>query len=554
MVYQLNLRIRRYLSASDFAADLKQLKAFRGTSFGDSLLESLEEHRLVRPKLRLCWPDPVARRMWLERHDYVGSMHETVEPDGARWEAAVRLSNRLFQHSHRRAYGNVSHPFDNPDPAFPEFLQRPVDQSFQPHCDRRVSVANDCHPVLYDPCNIQDYYSGWQVLLATEVADMGIHIRLNMADPDTAKAVHEAMLQGRWPNGRAHELFAPARALRGFHKHEAALDAIVWSVEEADDALNLILRNQGGGRVILTEEQVRAYDAARVETARCEQERHNVHTPEIISVCKFLAGRWLAWNSEGRPLIAQAYKVYLASAVHMLKMTADMTFDDITVAVGHLGNSSKPALDVVWPDWARDQKERVSRTLQNAVMAKGPGALSTEEIISFGEFVQQEHQDAIFLRLESLERHAFDDVNAPLAGISSDVQGMAVAVEHAVRAMGGSKDQLYQMFKELWTEPEVVKLLKRSKTLAEQGRLPSEWPAVKAEIEHLRASGLAGAVVADLVMAHRLRGAVHHQLPEQDQFEMEKLFVVLLRAAAMTHAHVQRRKAAAALPPDAPEG
>lgn len=184
-------------------------------------------------------------------------------------------------------------------------------------------------------------------------------------------------------------------------------------------------------------------------------------------------------------------------------------------------------------------------------MAEGPGKLSTEEIAAFADFVEQEQQDAIFLRLESFERHVFGDVDAPMAGMSSDVQGMAVAVEHVIRAMGDPSDQLYKMFKALWTEPTVATLLQSNEKLARQGRPASEWPAVKAEIEQLRSSGPAGAVVADLVMAHRLRGAVHHQLPEQDQFEMEKLFFVLLRAAAITHAHVQRGKAAAVAPPSA---
>ena len=44
-------------------------------------------------------------------------------------------------------------------------------------------------------------------------------------------------------------------------------------------------------------------------------------------------------------------------------------------------------------------------------------------------------------------------------------------------------------------------------------------------------------------MAHRLRASVHHSLPEDDQFELEMLFVNLLRAAATTHAHVARTKA-----------
>ena len=141
------------------------------------------------------------------------------------------------------------------------------------------------------------------------------------------------------------------------------------------------------------------------------------------------------------------------------------------------------------------------------------------------------------LRVESFEKHAFEKSDAPMAGMASDVQGMAMAVEHAVRAMGGSKNQLFKMFLELWHGTDVSKLLRSNRKLAEQVCPPT---SLETDIGRLRDSGPAGAVAADLIVASCLRGAVHYRLPEKDQFELEKLFVVLLRAAAMTYTNVQR--------------
>ena len=540
MKKQVNLKVRRYLNANEFTSDLKQLRAFRGTIVGDGLLEALESDGLIRPKLRLRWPDPIARRRWLEKNDEVNSLHESIEPDGARWDAANSLDQALRGHVFH-VYRDTPHPFDDPDPAFAEFLQTTQDQEFLPHRDRKVSVANDRYPKLYHPGNVRDFYSGWQVLAAAEVADMGVHILTNMSDPQTAEGVRLAIHDKRLPDGYLHESFKPNYATRGFREHEAALDAIVWSIEEANSALTRILRHQGDGRVSLTDEQARNYREARANAAHSGVQRYGVDRVGMIAVCQFLAGRWSDWNSEGRPTIADAYKIYLASAVSVLQMTSDMTFEAIKDAVGHQGTSFKPTLDAVWPDWADDQKERVVRTLQVSVAKDGPGALSSDEIVAFADFVEKKYHDAIFLRLESFEHHAFEEVDEPMAGMASDLQGMAVAVEHAVRSMGGTKRQLFQMFLELWKDPTVSKLLKQNKTLAEQKRKPCQWFALKTEIDRLRSTGPAEAVAADLIMAHRLRGAVHYRLPEQDQFELEKLFVVLLRAAAMTHAHVQRR-------------
>jgi hypothetical protein len=133
--------------------------------------------------------------------------------------------------------------------------------------------------------------------------------------------------------------------------------------------------------------------------------------------------------------------------------------------------------------------------------------------------------------------------------MASDLQGMAVAVEHAVRAMGGTGEQLFQMFRRLWAGTPVESLLKSNDQLARNAGLMGDWPGLKARIAALAATGDAGAVAADLVMAHRLRGAVHIPVPEEDQLELERIFVRLIAAAAMTHAHLARQAAPAHVAP-----
>jgi hypothetical protein len=170
--------------------------------------------------------------------------------------------------------------------------------------------------------------------------------------------------------------------------------------------------------------------------------------------------------------------------------------------------------------------------------------VSHDELDAFARFLDEERQEVVFIRLESFEGHAFDgDDPAPMGGMASDLQGLAVAVEHAVRAMGGKGDQLYQMFNRLWDGTAVGKQLKANDQLARNAGLMADWPELKAKIAALASTGEAGAVAADLIMAHRRRGAVHIPVPEEDQFELERIFVRLLAAAAMTHAHLGRRTA-----------
>src|SRR3954469_4698414 len=112
MPRDLRLSLRRYLSPSEFLQDLKALKAYR-TPISDRMLQDLERMGLLVPRVRLHWPDPVARRLWFEQRDYPRQMHGVLEPDGEIWSNALALRSRMFRWGARRDPG--LHPFDERD-------------------------------------------------------------------------------------------------------------------------------------------------------------------------------------------------------------------------------------------------------------------------------------------------------------------------------------------------------------------------------------------------------------------------------------------------------
>ena len=107
----------------------------------------------------------------------------------------------------------------------------------------------------------------------------------------------------------------------------------------------------------------------------------------------------------------------------------------------------------------------------------------------------------------------------------SDLQGMAVAVEQVVRAMGGQGTQLSKMFRDLWDGTEVGRILKKEKTLLERGQ---PLGSLLAEINALRELGGESEKAADLILATRVRGAVHHALEVENQLELEELLLRVL--------------------------
>jgi hypothetical protein len=538
------MSLHRFLDASEFVRNLEPLRAFGGERVGDGLLESLEETRLLIPRMRIRYPDPIARRFWLEGHDQTPRrLRHAIEPEGPRWESAVELSNALHRWNNHTIYGVLPHPLDDLDTRFTEFIQQPKEMVFESWQSMRVDVSNDVENTLFDSHYVNSYYSSWQILLAAEVADAGVYFRINFADEDIARAADKALHDGKSPADRYSLNLAPIHVMRDFAKYEKVLDAVVWYSEESSRALTQILKGQGGGRFRLSEAQAEANMEARICAAQESARRHGVTIDNLIAGCRFLAGRWKCWNDDGRPFVAAAYKEFLAETVQMAKEFGELSFQGVRDRVERPGGSRKPILEKIWPNWAEEEKGRVSMTLKASLKSQNNTDLDNATIDAFVNFLATKGLEAFFWRLNSFEAHAFHGNEFALEGMKSDLQGMAIAVEHVCVALGANETQLYEKFKQLWHDPDVLTLLKRGDVfpLARQERLARDWPALKAKIEALR-NERGGKVVADLVMAHRIRGGVHNLLAEDDQFELEALFVALMRAAALTFAEVQTQK------------
>ncbi len=536
------MQFSRFMTAREFARELDALRVFRHEFVGTNLLESLEATRLVLPRIRIHYPDPVARRFWVMIHDNPPrQLRQPVEPDGRRWDAAVDFDRALYRWEKWIVYGLSVNPLDDPEPRFLQFIERPSEHEFVSRLDRRVDVSNDIEETLYDDINFDDRYSTWQVLLAAEQADAGIHVRMNLDERGTFQAAHDALENGRFPEGAGYTFnLMPVHAARNFATHERALDAVVWFAEERSRALNDIIKGQGG-RFRLSSAQSQQYEEASQNAARESTRRFDVSIEDLIVLARCFAERWSEWNGNGRPLVADAYKEFLGYCVLLARRTGTLSFGETRDRVGAVGGWNKPALDLIWPDWTAQEKERVSLTLQSEFTNKTT-AIAQADIRTFVDFLSDEGLEAFFWRLKSFEEHALHGNEFAIEAMKSDIQSMAVVAEHIAAALGATEEQLFEKYKQLWRNPDVAGILKRGDVapLARQKRLAADWPALKANIEALRAEA-GGAAAADLVMAHRHRGGVHAILPEDDHFELEGLFVGLMRAALITFVEVRGR-------------
>ncbi|MEH2480200.1 hypothetical protein V1282_003557 [Nitrobacteraceae bacterium AZCC 2146] len=213
------MQFRRFMTAQDFAREIDALRIFRHEHVGGGLMESLEASRLLHPRIRIRYPDEVARRLWLEQrgHEPPRTMHRPLEPDGRRWDAAVDLNNALYRWQNRIVYGRSAHPLDEPEPRFAQFLERPSEREFVPRSDRRLDVGSDLEDGLSDDSNCDDRFTTWQVLLAAELAESGIRIRLDLGNEGVLLAARDALAGGRLPPGADFALdLVPAHATHAY--------------------------------------------------------------------------------------------------------------------------------------------------------------------------------------------------------------------------------------------------------------------------------------------------------------------------------------------------
>jgi hypothetical protein len=397
------MQFSRFMPARTFLHELGVLRAFRGEYMGDGLLESLDVSGLLLPRLRIRFPDPIARRFWLLSHSEVPrSPKLRTEPDGPCWDAALAFDKAIHRSQNWIVYGLAPNPLDDPEERFRPFLERPSPESFVPHLDRRVDVSNDVEEALFAD-NCDDRYCTWQLLLAAEQVEAGVTIRIDLEDEQRFKAVREAMEANRLPEGASFTYnFQPIHATREFKKHEKALDAIVWFAEERTRVLSNIVKGQGG-RFRLTPEQGRQYDQDTQSLATAACSRFGVSTDGLIDLIRCFAKRWSDWKHDGRPLIADAYKDFVEVAGILARRSGALSFAELRDrVVGVLGGWHKPALDLMWPDWAKEEKERVSLTLQ-ANLATKASSVAQADIEAFVEFLASAGLEAFFWRLKSFE-------------------------------------------------------------------------------------------------------------------------------------------------------
>jgi len=142
----------------------------------------------------------------------------------------------------------------------------------------------------------------------------------------------------------------------------------------------------------------------------------------------------------------------------------------------------------------------------------------------------------------SFNERAFSGDSRHLAGLKSDLQGMALSVEHLVQAMlvGNvqfPKTQLYEKLKQIWpVSTQVGKLLKTD----EYRKISQLHSVIDLDWFNTKQGGsLPAQIASDLAICQAIRGNAHHQISEPNQLKLERMSLILLRG--VMHAFLEAK-------------
>lgn len=341
------MRFARFMSADDFRAEAAKLKATYG-HVDDAMLERLEEQRSLIPQRRLRYPDPVERR-WERDARPERQVEGRIEPDGARWAAACELERARQDREWLPDPRLSPHPLEDLAPRHRSFLHSPARRGFTRWSDFLVPIGTRRVERRFKLDTAIAYYSSWQLLQFAEVAEMGVRVFLNLevtGPRPTPEQIAAAPHAVSW---------IPIHAMRDFRKHSAALDAVVWFAEESERG-HLFATQRDHRRRMLAADERDEIMATRLWAAAEARRRHRVRLPALMAAAAFLFDRWSHWNGEGRPLIADAYKAVLAKTAVLACLMGGFEIDGFRKRLGRRGGHFKPAVDVVWPNWAAEQR------------------------------------------------------------------------------------------------------------------------------------------------------------------------------------------------------
>ena len=424
---------RRFVQQAAFIAYAKHVGL--AGPFLENTLEFAERCGILTPAARVRFPDSVVRR-WFQQQHPQETVVEPIEPDGALLDAANSLSQKLAFEAmgHSRLAGSDTHPLDALEPQWRKFVSTEFDPStFQPWENFRTETFIRNGQTLGGREGVQTYYHGWQVFELAAFLRSGMTVLYDISKDHSWDSLLDLRQRGDVRISVNYE----ARAEFKLIKENAPLfDAVACFDDLSHRALQVHARSVDRKTMRLSRAASRGLRADEAEIARNVVSAPGLSPERMIAFLRLLCGLWTEARDRHRPGVTDAYKRTISSTIKLLRFTdRRRSAQKIIKEVGAVGGWHQPTLEVIFPDWVREQRTIVELSLAQWIvphLAQMPQdfAFSVADVRPFCDWIEKQGFLQFywhFRRLTDIGR--FDDEMARSA-VTVEVIGLASLIEH----------------------------------------------------------------------------------------------------------------------------
>jgi hypothetical protein len=426
---------RRYVQQSAFIAYAKHLGL--DDTFLDDRLEFAERCGIVTPAARVRFPDSVVRR-WFQKRYPTEIVVQPIEPDGPLLDAANALHKHLAFEAMGRSelLGDHKHPLEVLAPEWQQFVSTDFDSStFKPWDTFRTEQFIRNGKTLGGRDGVQTYYHAWQVFQLAAFLRSGLTVLYDISKDHTWDSLLD--LRNR-DDVRVSANIDAGRELKALKDNAALFDAVARFDDLSHRALQIHARSVNPQTMRLPPASWRALRARETEIAREIVSTSRLSAEKLIEFLQLLCGLWSEARDHYPAAVTDAYKRTISSTIQLLRFTnRRFTARKIIKQVGAVGGWHRPTLEVIFPDWVREQREVVELSLSQWIvphLAQMPQdfAFAASDVAPFCDWMEKKGFLQFywhFRRLTDIGR--FDDDMARSA-VTVEVIGLASLIEHVI--------------------------------------------------------------------------------------------------------------------------
>jgi hypothetical protein len=424
----------RFMLPKEFGALIADLRLVP-TIFQDGLLEFFERQRIVVPVVRVRWPDS----MVLEGRDAVAE----PAPTQAERDSTQALSDALHLWRRFDADPELTHPFDlgAQAPGATLITTDVASQRFVDWADFQTNIRGVGQDPLYVTDGVDTYYHGWQVLLIADALKMGVHLIFDTRRPELLKLATSGRLTAI-PEDVTYRTvsFEGPRGLTKGLEWARWFDAA--AKVEAVRSRKLAALARGHNDQVFTLEGAELADFSAVQERSAQRALAEIAATRdhARSFLIYLCERWDEWSRRGWSEIAGEYKRQIGLALRMAMHAFATDFEALAVEVGRATGHFANTLDVIFPDWKQDARDKAELSLKHSVVAKAPAvntALTLDDaaITDLLDWLERNDQWKVHLSIEAILKHQFSASPIDHSGLAKEVESLSATFEHLTNAL-----------------------------------------------------------------------------------------------------------------------